>query len=215
VTHGAANKTRNLGATMNHCGYSRSLDGSRSPLYVSGCAIFTSTAIFRELHGFDGRLFLFVEDVELCWRALTAGYDVSVVPSTNVFHAGGASAGGGYFSKGSRYNTSTMRVALRDRNFLTVVIGCAPRRWLWTVVPMLVAQTLALALASLALKRPALAKALVAGLLWNRREFANSLRRRHSLDASKLDFNAGPRRFTHRPIMLPMVLKTGTPQIQR
>jgi len=211
--YAAANASRDIGATMNHLGMSISLDGVQPPLYVSGCALFTSRSLFIQLGGFDDRFFLFVEDVELCWRALLAGYDVYAIPEANVFHEGGASTQGGYFTAGKRYNTSILRISLRERNTVALMIACAPWYWLPAVLPALLARSFAFASAGLCLGQPRLGGALLRGIVWNVAQLPTSLARRRSLVRCKTGKHEVARRFVHRPVLLPMLWRSGLPRV--
>lgn len=53
---------------------------------VSGACFAATRAAFDDLGGFDERLFLYMEDAELSWRALEAGYEMRLVPSAVVHH---------------------------------------------------------------------------------------------------------------------------------
>ena len=61
--------------------------------YASGASFAISKNVFDRLGGFDEKLFLYYEDVDLCWRARLMGYGVSVVESAICHHTGGASSG--------------------------------------------------------------------------------------------------------------------------
>ena len=209
----AANQGRDFGATINHLGMSLSLDGTTLPLYVSGCALFTSTVVFHELGGFDGRYFLFVEDVELCWRALLAGYDVSVAEDAEAAHQGGATAPGGYFRSGTRYVTSPLRVRLRERNSIALMLSCAPWWWLPSVVPTLVARSALLAAGGLLLGHPKLAAELAQGVVWNIAELPRSFCRRRSLPRTKSGDKEARRRVVRDPVFLRMLRHSGVPHL--
>lgn len=208
-----ANNSLDVGTTMNHLGMSVSLDGRRPPLYVSGCALFTSKRIFNQLGGFDDRYFLFVEDVELCWRALLAGYEVRAVSGATVIHKGGASAEGGYFTVGDRYHTSVLRISLREQNTVALMISCAPWYWLFAILPALFVRSLTFALAGLCLAKPQLSAALLQGIVWNFSRLPSSLTRRRSLVRCRAGEREAARRFVHRPVLLLMLWKSGLPKI--
>jgi GT2 family glycosyltransferase len=53
---------------------------------ASGTAMAMRAETFRELGGFAEELFMYVEDVELGWRARLAGYRVVVDPAADVYH---------------------------------------------------------------------------------------------------------------------------------
>lgn len=212
--YAAANHTRDMGATMNHIGMSLSLVNSvQPPLYVSGCALFTSTDLFAQLGGFDDRYFLFVEDTELCWRALIAGYDVRAVREGGVLHEGGVSIPGGYYERGQRYHTSTLRISLRERNTVALMISCAPWYWLPLVLPALLARSLAFAFIGLCLGRMDLTCELLRGVRWNISQLEASLTRRRSIVRCYRGVREASRRFIHRPILLSILLESGLPKV--
>ncbi|MEN2738046.1 glycosyltransferase [Microbacterium sp. X-17] len=61
-------------------------DKPRDLLYGTGSALFVRAEIFREVGGFDERLFMFYDDVDLGWRLNLLGYRVRFAPSSVVFH---------------------------------------------------------------------------------------------------------------------------------
>ena len=59
--------------------------------WVSGACFMARRAALAELHGFDERYFMYLEDVDLCWRARRAGFEVAYVPTAVVTHIQGHS----------------------------------------------------------------------------------------------------------------------------
>jgi len=53
---------------------------------VSGAALLARTQAFRDLGGMCGRFFLYVDDVDLCWRMRLAGWHVLFVPDAVAWH---------------------------------------------------------------------------------------------------------------------------------
>ncbi|MFF3894356.1 glycosyltransferase [Streptomyces sp. NPDC001812] len=66
-------------------------DQVRSVLSVSTAGMLVRRDVFEELGGFDRHLPLMRDDVDLCWRAHTAGYRVLIAPDAVVRHAEAAS----------------------------------------------------------------------------------------------------------------------------
>ncbi len=58
--------------------------------WASGACFFIRASVFHQLNGFDEGFFAHQEEVDLCWRIRNAGYRISVVPSSVVYHVGGA-----------------------------------------------------------------------------------------------------------------------------
>jgi GT2 family glycosyltransferase len=54
--------------------------------YASGAAFAIRASLFRALGGFTERLFLYQEDLELCWRVHLRGLRVVVDPAADVLH---------------------------------------------------------------------------------------------------------------------------------
>lgn len=61
---------------------------------IPGAAALVRRKVFVELGGFDAHYFAYLEDVDLCWRAWLAGYEVWYDPRAVAFHHFGGSWGG-------------------------------------------------------------------------------------------------------------------------
>ncbi|GAC1478666.1 MAG: hypothetical protein NVS1B12_15220 [Acidimicrobiales bacterium] len=59
--------------------------------WVSGAFVAVRRTAWDEVGGFDERYFMFMEDVDLCWRLHAAGWDVRYEPGARVMHLEGAS----------------------------------------------------------------------------------------------------------------------------
>jgi len=59
--------------------------------WVSGSCFLVRRTAWLALGGFDEAYFMYVEDVDLCWRAAKAGFRVGFEPSARVIHVQGAS----------------------------------------------------------------------------------------------------------------------------
>lgn len=62
------------------------LAGLRDIPYASGAACAIRADLFRELGGFTEELFLYQEDLELCWRARLFGLRIVATPDADVLH---------------------------------------------------------------------------------------------------------------------------------
>lgn len=166
-----------FGCTVDRMLLPRCMAHRGAPLYICGCCLATTRSCFEAVGGFDGRYFLFVEDVEFCWQALRRGYAVEAVPGAGLFHVGGAVADGGYH-RGGRIETTSGRILLRERNSWAALFACAPARHVCELVPLSLVRTLVFAV--LLGRRGALRDVgrLWLGLLWNLAHVRGTLERR-------------------------------------
>lgn len=70
-------------------------DVSEETDFVSGCALFAGHRVFEKIGLFDERYFLYLEDLEFCQRAKSAGFKIRYVPQAKLWHknAGSSSVG--------------------------------------------------------------------------------------------------------------------------
>ena len=61
-------------------------DGSRPVLAVSSAGMLIRRDVWDQLGGFDANLPLFRDDIDFCWRAHAAGYEVQVITDAVVYH---------------------------------------------------------------------------------------------------------------------------------
>ncbi|HEY2286686.1 MAG TPA: glycosyltransferase, partial [Streptosporangiaceae bacterium] len=61
-------------------------DGTRAVLAVSSAGMLVRRDVWDSLGGFDPNLPLFRDDIDFCWRAYGAGYEVRVVTDAVVYH---------------------------------------------------------------------------------------------------------------------------------
>lgn len=74
----------------------RLLDWDHSRLaradWVSGACFMARRTAWEQVGGFDPRYFMYLEDVDLCWRLAGAGWSVAYQPAAEVVHVQGVSA---------------------------------------------------------------------------------------------------------------------------
>ena len=61
-------------------------DGNRAVLAVSSAGMLVRRDVWNQLGGFDANLPLFRDDIDFCWRAHAAGYEVRVATDAVVYH---------------------------------------------------------------------------------------------------------------------------------
>ncbi|MFF7559244.1 glycosyltransferase family 2 protein [Streptomyces pseudovenezuelae] len=99
----------------------RELTGSRPVDQVIGAFLLVRRKVFAELHGFDERYFLYLEDVDFAWRARRAGWLSYYVEQARVHHTGQVSS--------SQLGAWRHYLLLRSRTTYAFRHWTAPRAW--------------------------------------------------------------------------------------
>lgn len=150
-------------------------DEDRQVLFVPTAGMLLRRSVFDALGRFDVRAHAFREDLDLCWRATIAGYDVEVVPGAVARHAGLAAEhlrGGRVADLGPRY--------LAERNTLAALITNYGSERLVAVLPLAFLVGVAKVVGFLVTRRIGDARATVAAWGWNLANLRGTLaRRRH------------------------------------
>lgn len=64
-------------------------DSPARVLWCTGACLMVRSSVWKALGGLDDRFFAHMEEIDLCWRAQLAGWQVTVVPQSVVWHLGG------------------------------------------------------------------------------------------------------------------------------
>ncbi len=99
---------------------------ARDADWVSGAGFMVRRDAFESVAGFDESYFMYVEDVDLCWRLHRAGWAVLYEPSARVVHEQGRSTSRHPYRMLAAHHRSILRFALRstegrDRLWLPLV----------------------------------------------------------------------------------------------
>lgn len=62
--------------------------------WVSGACILTRKDIYDKIQGFDENIFMYMDEIDLLYRAKKQGYHVYFYPEAHIIHLGSASSGG-------------------------------------------------------------------------------------------------------------------------
>ena len=57
--------------------------------WATGAALFIRLEVYKKVGGLDGRFFAHMEEIDLCWRLRSRGYDIYCIPASTVYHVGG------------------------------------------------------------------------------------------------------------------------------
>jgi N-acetylglucosaminyl-diphospho-decaprenol L-rhamnosyltransferase len=79
--------------------------------WVSGAAVWLRRAALDAVGGWDERYFMYVEDVDLCWRLRRAGWRVAYEPAGTVEHLLGVSTAGRPYRMIAEHHRSLLRFA--------------------------------------------------------------------------------------------------------
>lgn len=66
-------------------------DKPRRVDWVTGAYLWISREVFEQVGGFDPRIFMYCEDVDLCYRVRQLGFEVRFFPEASIVHYGGKS----------------------------------------------------------------------------------------------------------------------------
>ena len=94
--------------------------------WASGACLMVRSELYRKVGGLDTAFFAHMEEIDLCWRIMLAGYKIMAVCDTSVFHLGG----------GSLPDTNPRKTYLNFRNNLLMLHKNLPdsvrsRKLLW------------------------------------------------------------------------------------
>ena len=81
--------------------------------WVAGTCMLVRRSAFEEVGGFDEAYFMYVEDVDLCWRLWRAGWKVGYEPAGRVVHAIGVSSQLAPYRMIAAHHRSLLRFAVR------------------------------------------------------------------------------------------------------
>ena len=96
-------------------------DRKQDIFWASGVAMFARRDVVADLGGFDEDFFMHMEEIDLCWRILLRGYRVVSVPSSVVYHEGGASLPAGEPEKVFLNHRNNIAMLLKNRSAASLV----------------------------------------------------------------------------------------------
>ena len=95
-------------------------DGDRDAMAVGSAGMLIRRDVWEQVGGFDTGMALFMEDIDFCWRAHSAGYRVRVITDAVVYHAQASARNRRPISVGRRHRL------LDRRNSLVTLLGNLP-----------------------------------------------------------------------------------------
>jgi len=88
-------------------------DSPADVFWATGACLAVRSEVYRSMGGLDDRFFAHMEEIDLCWRMQLAGWKVTVVPESVVYHVGG----------GTLPATSPFKLYLNFRNNRLMLSG--------------------------------------------------------------------------------------------
>lgn len=134
--------TKNNPWSRRYQAYDLTYDQERQADWISGAAMLCRRNAFDSINGFDESYWMYLEDVDLCFRIKNAGWQVWFQPNATVLHVGGVSTSQRPFKLLAAHHRSLARFATRNatpaqRLFLPVIyVGLTARLgllWLKTL----------------------------------------------------------------------------------
>lgn len=123
--------------------------------WTSGAAMLVRTEVFKAAGGFDSSFFAHMEEIDLCVRWQQAGYKMLCVPTSIVYHVGGATL---------QYQ-SPQKAFLNLRNNYHMLFKNRALRQLLYVIPIRIVLDGVFAIKELLAGRPSVAMAVMRGIL--------------------------------------------------
>jgi len=93
-------------------------DDIKEIFWATGACMFIKSEVYWSLDGFDEDYFAHQEEVDLCWRAKNAGYNVYYIGASKVYHLGGSTLS----------SMNPKKTYLNFRNSLFSITKNLPRR---------------------------------------------------------------------------------------
>lgn len=100
-------------------------DSVKNVFWATGACLMVRCDLWEKLGGLDSRFFAHMEEIDLCWRMQLAGYKITIIPNSVIYHVGG----------GTLPNTSAMKLFLNYRNNLLMLDNNLKRTCSLTMSP--------------------------------------------------------------------------------
>lgn len=143
---------------------------------VSGCSMLIREDMIRKIGAFDKEFFIFAEDLDMCWRARIAGYNIKIARESIIYHMGGATISSGYQNE-TKYKLNKKRIYLRERNTMRAILKNYSSTRLSLILPQYLILLLIEFLFSL-VWRPSISIIYPSAVIWNLKNVRSTLRER-------------------------------------
>jgi GT2 family glycosyltransferase len=152
--------------------------------YADGAALFMKKKDFIDIGGFDSRLFMFQEDIDLSWRARLMGYSILPCWDAKLFHVFGGTAKASIgFDKS--YNTSLFRRYHNEKNIIRNILKNYSAISLCGIIPTLLFFHFFEMLFLLVTGRLRVIKCYISAYLWNISNLKDTIIRRRIVQSKR------------------------------
>jgi hypothetical protein len=146
--------------------------------YASGAALAIEKNVFNSLGGFDEMLFLYHDDLDLCWRARLRGINVLSAPQAKCVHAGGQSSMSmPYATKFYLTQRNRIRVLIKNYTGRRLIIRLPP------TISLVIAGSLFLSLSS---RSASYVRSALRAIAWNLTILRSTLKVRFRVQSTRV-----------------------------
>lgn len=153
--------------------------------YADGAALSIYKKDFLSLGGFDEKLFMFQEDIDLSWRARLIGIKIKTCPEAKLFHYSGGSAQGGSAYKAERYTVTSFRRYHNEKNVLRNILKNYSLLFAIPILLVLFVLHFFEALTLLCLNKTDLVRCYLNAYIWNIKNLGDTLSYRAKVQANR------------------------------
>jgi len=112
-------------------------DGSiKNCFYISSCALMIKKELIEQIGLFDDNYFMYKDDLDLCWRAQIAGFDIIINPKAKIYHKMGVTLGGTSIKQDMKYITTSKKRYYGERNTITTILKNYELKTLVWILPL-------------------------------------------------------------------------------
>ncbi|MFI5448656.1 MAG: glycosyltransferase family 2 protein [Candidatus Bathyarchaeia archaeon] len=149
--------------------------GGAGPFSFCGGAALISKSAFRIVGGFDRKLFMYFEDVDLSWRFRLRGYKIGYSPEATVAH----------FRRGSAERNTLDEFYFCHRNLLRAIVKNCGGTLRWALFNYLLYSFIMISTGFFITSRRSIPEKVLCGAIWNLRNFKNTYKQRLSIQTTR------------------------------
>jgi len=149
--------------------------GGAGPFSFCGGAALISKSALRIVGGFDRKLFMYFEDVDLSWRFRLRGYKIGYCPEARVAH----------FRRGSAECNTLDEFYFCHRNLLRTIVKNCGGTLKWALFNYLLYSLMMISSGSFITSRRSIPEKVLCGAIWNLRNFKDTYKQRLTIQANR------------------------------